>query len=268
MRVDLDKVRWLGEAHDEGELALRVGEIDDVLVAEWPGRARFVVRRDGRDGELVGLEGSEPRDVEKLRRGAARLLLHHLEGNIGLHGASVVLDGRAAVFIGKSGQGKSTIAATLCERSQASLSSDDAVALERHGGTWLVKPLESEHWLDADARRAALGIDRPSVDKEPVDARRIAMEDTPLAFVAELAFADVPAPRFVVHEGLAAIAAVLPLIVRFVLDDPDLQKRELDLLHHLVAAVPIVRLERPRDLRYLDATNALVASALRTGAFR
>jgi hypothetical protein len=268
MRVDLDKVRWLGEAHDEGELALRVGEIDDVLVAEWPSRARFVVRRDGRDGELVGLEGSDPRDVEKLRRGAARLLIHHLEGKIGLHGASVVLDGRAAVFIGKSGQGKSTLAATLCERSNASLSSDDAVALEREGDTWMVKPLETEHWLDADARHAVLGLDTPSADKEPAPATRVAKDDARLAFIAELAFADVAEPRFVVHEGLAAIGAVLPLIVRFVLDDPALQRRELDLLHHLVAAVPIVRLERPRDLRYLTATNALVASALRTGAFR
>lgn len=268
MRADFSKVRWLGEAIDDGELALRVGDLGDLLVAEWIGRARFVVGRDGSDPDLVGVDGSDPRDVEKLRRGAARLLLHHLAGKIGLHGAAVVLDDRAAVVIGKSGMGKSTLSASLCRRTNAALSSDDAVALHHNDGAWFVEPLETEHWLDADARMAALGETSSVRDKEPSRATRIATSRARLGLIVELAFADVPAPRLVRREGVAAIAALLPLVVRFVLDDSELQKRELDQLHDLVESVPIVRLERPRNLRYLAATAELIAETLRRGDVR
>ena len=61
------------------------------------------------------------------------------------------------------------------------------------------------------------------------------------------------------------MAALVPLLVRFVVDEPDLQRRELDLLSDLVARVPIVRLERPRALRALPATMDVIGAVLEEG---
>lgn len=260
--------RWLGEARENGELVLRIGDAGDSLVAEWIGRARVVVRRDGSEIHVDAAPGADPREVEKLKGGAVQLFLHHLAGKIGLHGAAFEIEGRAAVVVGKSGQGKSTLAAGMCRHAGASLCADDAVALERTAEGWFVKALEAEHWLDSRARQALLGEPSVSESKEPVPAPRVSTRDTRLAFIADLVYADVDAPRIVVYTGLEAMAALLPLVVRFVLDVPSLQRQELDQLHDLVTAVPVIRLVRPRDLACLSASIDLVASALRGGGSR
>lgn len=261
--ADANEVEWLGDARSEGdgEVVLRVGRTGDLLIAEWASRARFVVRRDGTDARLEGLEGADPRDVEKLRVGGARLCLHHLEGKLGLHGAAVAIDGRVAVLIGKSGQGKSTLAASLCAHENGALSADDAVALERLPSGWMVKALESDHWLDAVARHAVLGENATYANKEPIPAARVAGADNPLAMIVDLAYADVERPFLVRQNGVDALGCLLPLVVRFLLDDAGANRRELDQLHDLVAAVPIVRLVRPRNLGYLRDATRLVAEA-------
>lgn len=266
--IDEHDIEWLGDARAEGdgEIVLRVGRSGDFLIAEWMSGARFVVRRDGTGAHLEGFDGADPREVEKLRRGAARLCLHHLEGKIALHGAAVAIGGRAAVLIGKSGQGKSTLAASLCTDHGGTLYADDAVALERASSSeWTVKSLEQEHWLDAAARRAVLGDETTYANKEPIPAARVGTADVPLAVVVDLAWGDVEEPYLVRQKGVAALGCVLPLVVRFVLDDPEAHRRELDQLHGLVATVPIVRLVRPQNLRYLRETSRLVAEATAAG---
>lgn len=261
--TDERDVEWLGDARVDGEVVLRVGRAGDFLVAEWVSGARFLVRRDGTGARLEGLDGADPREVEKLRRGAARLCVHHLEGKIGLHGAAVAIGGHAAVLIGKSGQGKSTLAASLCAHEGGTLYADDAVALERSttSTSWAVKSLERDHWLDAAARRAVLGDGASHTSKEPIPAARVGEGDVPLALVVDLVYEDVDAPYLVRQGGVDALGCLLPLVVRFVLDDPAANRRELDQLHALVAEVPIVRLVRPRNLRYLRDASRLVAEA-------
>jgi hypothetical protein len=228
-------VRWLAETTDDRGAAARVGRDGADLVAEWIGIARLVVGRDGVNPRFVPVDGAEPAGVEKIRRGIVALLLRHLRGELGIHGAAFTLGSRAAVVVGASAHGKSTLAAFACAQRGASLVADDAVALERIVDVWRAVPLEPDHWLDDEARRA-VGLARANAGdgmKSPERARAVAVESSPIDVIALLEWADVEHPRCVRLRGMAAVAALVPLLVRFVVDEPDLQRRELDRLSDL-----------------------------------
>lgn len=255
-------VRWLAETTDDRGAAARIGRDGEDLVAEWIGIARLDVARDGSNPRFVAVDGAEPAGVEKIKRGIVGLLLRHLAGEIGVHGAAFTVGDRVALVVGASGRGKSTLAAYACAQRGAALLADDAVALERERDVWRAVPLERDHWLDDDARRA-VGIVRDDVGlgfKAPIAAGAVATSPMDIGAIAVLEWGDVAEPRRTRLEGVEAMAALLPLLVRFVIDEPELQRRELDLVADLVARVPIVRLERPRALDALPATvDAIVA---------
>lgn len=255
--------RWLAEYGDDGNVAFRIGRDGETFVAEWIGLATLVARRDG-GAELIAAPGADPQDFEKIRRGGSRLLLRHLEGKLAMHGAAVEIDGRAVILLGRSGQGKSTLAAHACAHASATLLADDAVALDREPTGWLVAPLEENHWLDEGARRA---LDLPLVEggKAPVRAPRVATRPVPLVAFVDLVFADIATPRLARVEGtIAALAALVPQVVRFVLDEPDAQRHELEVLSDLVATIPVLCLARPRGYDALGATVDLISHLTRT----
>ncbi len=255
-------VAWLAEARDDGALTARVGRDGDRMVAEWPQRARLSVRRDGTDLLFEAHPEAEAADVAKLRRGAVGLLLAHLRGAIPLHASAVAIDGRAAVFIGGTGLGKSTLAACVCDLAGASLLGDDAVTVERLGDRFVVVALEDQHWLDAPAAHA---LGRPSDfgdAKIALPSLRSDVKQAPLALLVHLAFTETDAPRLVPVLGLEAIAGLLAQLTRFVVDEPAVARRELASLADLVDRTPVVRLDRPRELALLRPTAELIAAAL------
>jgi hypothetical protein len=259
-------VRWLAESHDDGTLAARVGRDGERLVAEWTRRARLSVKTDGTDVMFEPHPAADPADVEKLRRGAMRLLLAHLAGStIPLHASAVSIKGRAVVFVGGSGRGKSTLAAVLCEHFGASLLGDDAVAIERRDGAFHVVALEESHWLDAAAAHA-LGRASDFAEKAPLSPRRLDVKSAPVALIAHLEFsAEADAhgqARLVPVLGLAAVTGLLSQLTRFVVDDRDVARRDLEALADLVDQTRVVRLEQPRRLDRLRLTAETVSASV------
>lgn len=255
-------IAWLAEARDDGALAARVGRDGDRMIAEWPQRARLSVGRDGSDVRFEPHPEADATDVAKLRRGAVGLLLAHLRGAIPLHGSAVAIDGRAAVFIGGTGLGKSTLAASVCDLAGASLLGDDAVTVEWIGDHFVVTALEEQHWLDAPAARA---LGRPSDfgdAKVGLPSLRSDVKQAPLALLVHLAFTDTGPPRLVPLLGLEAVSGLLAQLTRFVVDEPAVARRDLASLADLVDRTPVVRLDRPRELALLLPTAQLIAAAL------
>ncbi len=268
---------WLAESFDGDALSARIGRDGDVLVAEWPGRATLRVRRDGSAPAFEAAPGLPSLEAEKLRRGAARLLLLHLAGGIPLHGAAVALGGRAAVFVGPARHGKSTLAGALASRAGATVLADDAVAIEPSSGGFDVLALEDALWLDAPAAQA-VGLTR--IDREPAAGR---MRDrgkaayaaasaevarVRAALVVHLAFEDVDRAKLIDVEGLDAAGGLLAQMTRFVVDDPEIARRDLAAIGALVDGVRVARLVRPRDLGRLGDSVDLVVAALREGRSR
>jgi hypothetical protein len=250
--------RWLAEHVENGEVALRIGRAGEDIVAEWVGLVRLVARRDGTIVSFEAAPGASARTVAKVRKGSARLLLRHLEGKLALHGAAVAQHGRAAIFLGRSGHGKSTIAAALCARRGTMLCADDAVAIDVLGDGYRVLPSEEEHWLDGAACRA-LGKPATEETKAPIACENLAHDGASLALFVDLAFDDgLRAPLLTPISGIDAVACLVPQLVRFVVDESDAVRRELENVSNLVQRVAVVRLARPRSLDLLDATLDLV----------
>jgi hypothetical protein len=254
-------VRWLAESLDHGTLAARVGRDGERLVADWVGRARLSVDRDGSDLSFAPHPDAEPRDVEKLRRGAVPLLLAHLGGKIPLHASAVALGGRAIVLVGGSDHGKSTLAAAMCDHAGASLLGDDAVIIERRADAFHAVALEERHWLDVASARA-LGRPGDFGEKSPLEPRRNDVKSAPLALIVHLEFSEAGERlQLVPVAGLQAIAGLLAQLTRLLVDDQEVARRDLASLAELVEQTPVMRLERPRRLDLLTRTAALVASA-------
>lgn len=255
------QARWLATYEEGGETWFRIGTVGDEVIAEWIGLATLVAERDGKNPRLTFQPGSDPRDVEKIRRGSAWLLLRQLEGRLAMHGSAVAKDGKAIIFLGRSGAGKSTLAAAMCLRG-AELLADDAVAIDpgSQGQTWMVLPRETNHWLDATSL-VALGHQSSGAPKEPIRTTRPAQAPARLVAFVELSFWKEPPATSPMH-GIQAVGCLVPQLARFILDEPERQRRELDLLHSMTDTIPIVRLGRPQSFDALPATVELAFELL------
>jgi hypothetical protein len=85
----------------------------DTLLLRVPRLARYLIS----DGLHIGVElepGATERDASAFVLGTSFGILLHQRGALVLHGAAVAKDGAAFVVCGRSGEGKSTLAAALC----------------------------------------------------------------------------------------------------------------------------------------------------------
>lgn len=257
----MNEAHWLATHRVNGALTFRVGTVgSETIVAEWVGAAHLTCDRQGRDPRLdfePGLSAAAKKKIEN----ASTMLLRQVRGGIAFHGSCVVIGGRALLITGRSGAGKSTLAAWLVERGGASMLSDDLSPIANEHG-WVACPFESTSWLDAEASACVTGTTSEWEGKQPVIAPRIAANEAPLAGIVDLAFAD--APRLMPIGGVEALAALLPQTVRFIIDEPERQRRELDALLALATNVPVMRLERPRDFNGFPAVRALIDAWMAT----
>jgi len=135
------------------------------------------------------------------------------------------------------------------------LLADDLAELEAVDGALVVAPTDGGgHWLLQDSAQA-LGHPAPRSRKERITAPSLARAGAPLAAVVALAFADIETPIVSPIRGEAAFTVINEAYVRFVVDDVAVHLRDLELISTLVAAVPVVRLTRPRSLRALESTS-------------
>ena len=258
----LADVRWVREAIEPGRISYRVGRKDAYYVAEWDGIGALWARSPS-SAELFPVAGLDPVYEDKWRRGLVHALVRHLVGRTTLHGSAVVIAGRAIVFLGESGTGKSTCAADLCGRLGAELLADDTVEIDAAppgAGGFLVAASEASHWLLRDSAEA-LGHGPQERWKQPVEAARPARAAVPLGAIVALSFGpDGSAPAISALRGLEAFTVINQSYVRFVFDEPDVAARDLDAIADLVATVPIVTLARAPSLT--SAALARTADAL------
>jgi HPr Serine kinase C-terminal domain len=246
-------VRWLKIWNETGGDEFKLGRDRSGLVADWGGVARLRASRDGRWHEVTFSQELALEHREKLRRGPVRALLRHLSGAMTLHGSAVSLGGRAVVFVGSSGSGKSTAAADLCQRLGAQLLADDLVSIDEVDGTRRVFPTDIAHWLLPDAMDA-LGL--PPMGG---GAKALVMGlGATLAATSEGAILDAivllgfdeatQPPTLRPLRGLERFDAINGGYVRFVVDEPLTLVHDLDRISALSAAVPMFGLARRRSL--------------------
>jgi hypothetical protein len=242
-------LRWLGHTAVDGRAVFRIGRKGDELVAEWDGLCTL---RSDRRGERVTFEAEAGADaplVAKVRNGLAAALVRQLSGGTSLHASAVALEGKSIAFLGDSGAGKSTFAEWMCRDERTALLADDILRVELGPDSISALPSESDHWFENEAGKA------------PVAAVRAANAPARLSALVTLVWDDAaPEPVALRVRGQRAVACLVPALVRFVIDEPDVQIGELERIERLLTGAPLYEL---RLRRTFDAMPAAIDLARR-----
>jgi hypothetical protein len=228
-------------------------------VMTWENIGTLRASVDGSTSTWSTADDADPALVRKIRQGMARAFLARLAGQVAFHAGAVAWGDRGVLLVGPSGGGKSTTVAALCKRGAAMLADDAAVVGEKDGAPWLV-PSEDRHWLHADARESLEleGESAPLFGKTPVRSAAAAGAGGRLMAVVSLRFVDAGPVHVAPVTGAAAFAELLPALLRFVVDEPGVQRWETDRLAEMVMTVPCYALHRQRGHGSLDEVSRLV----------
>ena len=227
----------------------------------WPDAGGILLRH----GREITLDPRPESALDLLRlylMGPGLALLLHQRGLLVLHASAVSLDGGVVAFLGHSGHGKSTTAATLHARGRAVVADDVvAVDLDAVGGPTALPGISRlKLWPDAVTALGESPEDLPRIhaseQKRARGADSVATSPRPLRRVYVLTDAESLA-----LEPLRGHAAVFELL-QHAYAAPALEQLAspgfLAQCARLAAAVPVRRLRRPRRLAGLGDLAALI----------
>ena len=263
MRIDPTELerRWNPTAHTS-EVVRELRDGDEALLTvalarpagyllHAPGVGRILVAPDG--CELLCDPEPESAGWTTLIPAQALPLAATLRGLEVLHASGVVVGGKAALFAGAPGAGKSSLAAALLHRG-AALLSDDTVALGLHEGALVAHPgaallhlRATEHGRLSARERAVLGPPTAFPHKRRHHPR-VSTSPAPFGelFLLERATHGPSVERLEAIDPFALLASTFNLSVR----TPERLVRHLDLAATLAAT------ERIHRLRVLPGVNA------------
>lgn len=160
------------------------------LVVRFEDETSFLVGGDGRSIALISAPSAYTRDdLAAYALGPVVAIALHLQGAVLLHASSVVLRGKAIVFAGDAGSGKSTTAAILHRLGYAVLA-DDVTELAGP------KPYRALASLPAvrlwpDVVHALFGESAVFPDRAPSwDKKLVVIDEAPPAEIAAVLFLD------------------------------------------------------------------------------
>lgn len=199
------------------------------------------------------------------------LVLRH-RGVISLHASAVELNGRAALFLGDPGAGKSTTAAAMARRGHA-LMSDDIVPLTECGDSVVAIPSYPSIWLWPDSAETLYGVERKLDRVSATYLKRqvfLGQEDhafqesaLPLAAIFILArrSSDARAPFITELSPREGLMALISNSYATRALDTGRRVAEFEFLTRVAGSVPIRRLCAHSDARLLGPLCDLIESA-------
>lgn len=236
----------------------RFGETPHGYLVEFPDVATFRIDRRGRQIDVAPAAGVPPFTVRHLLLNQVLPLALSRVGRLVLHAGAVAVDGRAVLFAGPTGAGKSTLVGACADRG-AEVVADDSVVLRRTGGGWMAVPSYPAIRLWDSAMDLIGWSGRTSGSAAHYTDKRRVGPDT-----GGWRFADGPRPvsRILVltADGDAARPVAVELysqIFRLDVRDPAEAVAIFHLVADLARDVPIVRLQPVED-RYAPRVAAEV----------
>jgi hypothetical protein len=252
----------------DGTLWTQFYRTDSGYLLRFPDFADFILSPTGHDVTAWPAPGVSAQTVEHLYLNQVLPLALSKQGKLVFHASAVEIDGAAVAFMGASGRGKSTLAASFATHGFRFLT-DDGLTVEAHGGAHRVLPSHPSIRLWLDSKAALISPDTPTAPAVEFTSKsrflageRIAFCDAarPLRRVyflgdgncAEIAFAR-----------LAPAEAAIELVKHsFLLDVEarDVLAAHFDELSRLAAEPMFYRLDYPRRFSELATLrDAIVA---------
>jgi hypothetical protein len=199
-------------------------------------------------------------------------LILRLRGLTSLHASAVEIDGRAVVFTGPAGAGKSTLAGAFAVAGLRVMA-DDTVAIRRVDGQWTASAGYPRLRLWPEAAEALMARGGPSGFLPPgvsgstsryhldllSPGRTFCGATLPLGAVYLLGGATADnAPAATPVAPAEAVMALVANSYANQLLDRSLRAREFDAVSDLAVQVPVRRLMRPAALTHLDVLRRYV----------
>jgi hypothetical protein len=100
----------------------------------WPGVGKFWAR-GGCEILVETVPGVEEHVVRLFLLGAVMAAVLHQRGLLLLHASALKVDGKAVIFMGEKGRGKSTLAASIQQDRNHEMLADDIVAVDFSGSS-------------------------------------------------------------------------------------------------------------------------------------
>ena len=250
---------WTSTRFEDGEVRLEIRNV-----------GKFVAS----GGTLIRVApepGAQPEDILLFLTGALMGAILHQRGIYPLHASCVAIDGSGVAFAAPSGEGKSTLVASMVDRGATFVTDDICVmtgTLDREACVWPGAPRVKLDEKGLAALTSAPGdLERVGGDRNkfhlPVGDSPDWMKPVPLKRVYLLASADGP-PRIERITGLDAISALvdqtyfLTYATALGLNTQVFRKAAA-----ISRSVQVSTLTRPRGLEHMSAVLDLIARDLR-----
>ena len=191
----------------DGTLWTQFHRSDNGYLLRFPGLADFTVSFNGRDVTAIPVPGVSEQTVEHLYLNQVLPLALSRQRKLVFHASAAEIEGGAVAFMGQSGKGKSTLAASFATSGYRFLT-DDGLMVEPRGSGYQVMPSHPSIRLWLDSKTALIAPDIPTAP---------ALEFTSKArFLAgdRIAFCDEPRPLrrvYLLGDGSAAELRFQPM---------------------------------------------------------
>jgi hypothetical protein len=252
-----DGTRWLSIAREGRERMLRFAELADFIVSA--------------DRRTIRCEAPRTTTPDTIRHLLLDQVLPALAGNdhqFGIHASAVAIEGTAVGFLGRTGRGKSTLAAAFA-LGGAPIVTDDCLMLTVSRDRIVAVPTYpslrlSRSAIDRLGNRAArlprvaqysskvrLGRHHPQLTfrQRPIHLGRLYLLERSRRIVR---------PRIVPMSARDSYMALMAFRFRLDSRDPHALRRECDQLARMVRALPVARLRIPSGFSALAAVRDAV----------
>lgn len=197
-------------------------------------------------------------------------LVQGRSGRLSFHASAVATDRGAIAFVGRSGQGKSTLAAEFAANGCPFLT-DDGLVLDDRAGEYLVEPSHPSIRLWDDSREALIGAEAERAGDVSytrkarfLAGRSIRFRDSPvpLRVAYFLGEDEAGTPKFVPHAGADLLFGWVQHSFLLDLDEPVALSEHFSRLAAFSAAVPCYWLHYSRRYDRLAAVRRAVLQHL------
>jgi hypothetical protein len=257
---------------DDGTVWAEFHRSDHYYLIRFPDLADFQVSVDGTEVVAIPSEQVDEATVEHLYINQLVPLALSRQGQPTFHASVVTVPGGAVAFLGKTGMGKSTLAASFA-LAEAEFLTDDALLVEQTESACLALPSHASLRLWEDSIRALIDADHPRAAQASYSTKaRLpagaglthSLKPQPLLAAYILEREDTTTIDIRTLGGAEGQMAWVKNSFLLDIKDPDLLARHFECTHRIATAVPTYALDYPRDYGMLrtvrDSVRRHVAS--------
>ena len=251
---------------DDGSIWTEFYRVGTNYLLRFPDLADFVVSADGEIVTAYPADDTDDATVEHLYINQLVPLALSRQGKPAFHASVVTVSGGAVAFLGKTGMGKSTLAASFA-LDDARFLTDDALIIEERGSTSIALPSSASLRLWDDSVAALVGDDGELAGAVNYSSKARLLAGDALAYSTEpteliAAYVlDRNEPGTVSINALSGSSRHMAWVENsFLLDiqDKDLLARHFDWTHRISSRVPTFSLDYRRDYGILPEVRQAI----------